>query len=322
MPQKQPNASERECTDDSPLSFLLPRLPQRLMIEMMRHSASSPPFCEALYQVFLRQQYRRLEGIQPFLSLLKAAKASLRHAWLPEGTSHVSAFLPHDTTAAMHSKWVDVFSLLLLSMDGYYYSLTGKWMLPTLFSALKDVPKTKGGEWNSRGAQKWMVQLSGRLQWYMEEITTPQSHSATTSSSSRCTLGSARGCLPLFAGVTSLSPSGQRAMWKAFANVCRTIFSTGKSGTGSSIRTPAKERGTKNSSGLSSHTKGSEDTVSFLEDRGEKRQEAPKSTMSDEELLFGMVLIPKIVSYFRQDGWVSDVEELMVMVCVPHTEKQ
>lgn len=321
-PQKQSHESESGRTGTSPSSFLLPRLPQRLVIEMLRHSASSPPFCEALYQVFLRQRYRRLEGIHPFLSLLRAAKESLRRACVPEAKPNGPSLFPHSTTVELHPKCVEVFALLLLSMDGYYYSLTGKCMLSSLFLSLKDLSKTKGGELNSRGFQECIVQLSRRLHWYMDETATSSSHPALPSTSSRCTLGFPRGFLPLFAGVTSISPSGQRAMWKAFVNVCRTIFSSGRSGMDRSVHTTPKESGTKRNQTQSRHTTRVGDTTSFSEDRGKKQQEAPKDTVSDDVLLLGIVLIPKIVSYFRQDGWVSDVEELMVTVFIPHREKE
>ncbi|RNF14022.1 uncharacterized protein Tco025E_05979 [Trypanosoma conorhini] len=51
-----------------------PALPQRNMIEMLRHCVFSPPAALAMYEAYWKQGYRLTEGVNVFLSLLRAAR--------------------------------------------------------------------------------------------------------------------------------------------------------------------------------------------------------------------------------------------------------
>lgn len=278
---------------------LLPRLPQRLMTEMLRHSVSHPPLCEALYQVFIRQQYKRLEGIHPFLSLLRAAKESLRdhfprhHKELKSSVHESSYFTVMDDDDVGFDK---ALSLLVIAMDGYYFSLTGKFLLPSLLKSLHGFSRKENKNPAGNDFEAWLSRLSMQLRWYINEVVMP--------CPSPC------GSLPSFAGVTAISPNGQQTMWKAFVNVSRAVSFIHRSKMSSEIN--------KISSGYICST-----TVNpSLEPISGRQKSLRTSSASHSVHFFSRILIVEVVSHFRRGGWVSDVEELMVDVSIPHTEKQ
>lgn len=276
--------------------YLLPRLPQRLITEMLRHSVYHPSLSEALYQVFLRQRYKRLEGIHPFLSLLRAAKKSLHVD--PQVNHNEKIIENHQSSLSnivddKHQKFIVAISLLLLSMDGYFFSLSGNFLLPSLLTGLQNLSKNENKNFNKKNFQELLSSLSRKLKWYLREA--PISTQAF-------------GSLPPFNGVTTISLNGQRMMWKAFVNACRSISCDPLKKNNRSIR--------KNSSENSSDPDG-ENTYKIVIG---KQKEFPPPSSPDSVSLLGRVIITEIVSYFRRDGWISDAEELMVNVFIESTD--
>ncbi|KEG11615.1 hypothetical protein DQ04_02441040 [Trypanosoma grayi] len=62
------------CYQQLTCDAVAPPLPQRSMIEMLRHCVFKPSAALAMYEAYWRQGYHRTEGVNVFLSLLRAAR--------------------------------------------------------------------------------------------------------------------------------------------------------------------------------------------------------------------------------------------------------
>lgn len=187
----------------------IPRIPQRLVVDLMRHATQHPVLCTAFYTVFLQQQYSRLEGVHPFLSLLRAAKmcAVLQGAETKEST-YQRAFS-------------DALFLLVLAMDGYYYCLTGSSLLPSILCRVAD--KEESGI-----AKDWCRKLSNFIPVTQPSLATRLPNKSFGGHKSEtnhniCLINV--GHLPLFSGVSSISTNGRTTMWRSFSDVCQFLLS-------------------------------------------------------------------------------------------------
>eukprot|EP00796_Vickermania_ingenoplastis_P001359 gene1359-794_t len=121
----------------------VPSLPQRLVVELLRTSTQAPALTEGLFQVFLQQSYRRVEGVHPFLSLLRAARQCGRedeggkkrgHRPRNQHHHHHHGAPPLPARAAAMVDRIDALALALISMDAYFHT-----------AVIRGNPNNKGG---------------------------------------------------------------------------------------------------------------------------------------------------------------------------------